>query len=79
MEEKEGVPPLISRIDDTTPLSETERSNFREAYTALFANTATLEATPAIKANPLYAVYQRYAKRFYHEMLSARRKYGMRT
>jgi hypothetical protein len=70
---------LISRIDDTTPLSETEKSSFREAYTVLFANTATLEATPAIKANPLYAVYQRYAKRFYHEMLSARRKYGMRT
>ena len=70
---------MITRIDDTTPLSETEKSNFREAYTVLFANTATLEATPAIKANPLYAVYQRYAKRFYHEMLSARRKYGMRT
>ena len=70
---------MIARVDDTTPLSETEKSNFREAYTVLFANTATLEATSAIKANPLYAVYQRYAKRFYNEMLSARRKYGMRT
>lgn len=70
---------MIVRVDDTTPLTESERQNFREAYTLLFANTKTLEATPEIKANPLYAIYQRYAKRFYNEMLSARRKYGMRT
>ena len=70
---------VITRIDDSTPLTEVERKNFREAYTLLFANTKTLEATPAIKANPLYAVYQKYAKRFYNEMLSARRKYGLRV
>jgi hypothetical protein len=70
---------VITRIDDSTPLTKEEKKLFRQAYTLLFANTKTLEATPAIKANPLYTVYQKYAKRFYNEMLSARRKYGLRV
>lgn len=70
---------MITRIDDHTPLTKDERKSFREAYTVLFTNTETLAITPEIKANPLYAIYQKYAKRFYNEMISARRKYGLRV
>jgi hypothetical protein len=73
------VQPVITRVDDSTPLTTEEKKLFRQAYTVLFANTKTLEATPAIKANPLYAIYQKYAKRFYNEMVTARRKYGLRV